>query len=151
MLRELPVPETDLAKQRTIAAVLGALDDMIEHNCPNNETLEALARAVFKSWFVDFDPVRAKAEGRKPFGMDNATAAVFPDRFGLDGLPEGWREGPPLQLAKILSGGTPKTTELDYWDGNIAWATAKDVSQCSTTFLIETERSISGRTRQQQC
>jgi type I restriction enzyme S subunit len=135
----LPEPE----QQRRVARFLAALDDKIELNRRMNETLEAVARAIFKSWFVDFDPVRAKAEGRKPFGMDYATAALFPDRFGPDGLPEGWREGPPLQLAKIISGGTPKTTELDYWGGNVAWATAKDVSQCSATFLIKTERSIS--------
>jgi type I restriction enzyme, S subunit len=129
-------------EQRAIASTLGTLDDKIELNRRMNETLEALARAIFKSWFVDFDPVHAKAEGRKPFGMD-ATFALFPNRFGPDGLPDGWREGPPLELARITGGGTPKTTELDYWDGNIAWATAKDVSQCSATFLIKTERSIS--------
>ena len=135
----LPEPE----HQRWVARFLGALDDKIELNRRMNETLEALARAIFKSWFVDFDPVRAKAEGRQPFGMDDATAALFPDRFGPDGLPDGWRFGPPLELARILSGGTPKTTEPDYWDGAVPWATAKDVSQCPATFLIKTERSIS--------
>ena len=56
-----------------------------------NRTLEAMARALFRSWFVDFDPVHAKAEGRAPAHMDPATAALFPARFGEDGLPEGWR------------------------------------------------------------
>src|SRR5438105_8619283 len=73
----LPPPE----EQRAIAAILGALDDKIELNRRMNQTLEAIAQALFKSWFVDFDPVHAKAEGRPPFGMDEVTAALFPDSF----------------------------------------------------------------------
>ncbi|MEZ5807916.1 MAG: restriction endonuclease subunit S [Zhengella sp.] len=79
-----------IAEQREIAAILGALDDKIELNRKTAATLEAMARALYRSWFVDFDPVRAKAEGRAPAHMDAATAALFPDRFGDDGLPEGW-------------------------------------------------------------
>jgi type I restriction enzyme, S subunit len=82
-----------LADQQAIAAVLDALDDKIELNRRMNRTLEAMARALFRSWFVDFDPVHAKAEDRAPAHMDAATAALFPDRFGEDGLPEGWRKG----------------------------------------------------------
>src|SRR5581483_3169555 len=70
-----------LSEQEAIADILGALDDKIELNRRMNETLEATARAIFKSWFVDFDPVRAKAEGRQPAGMDAATAALFPSEF----------------------------------------------------------------------
>lgn len=79
-----------LSEQRAIAAVLGALDDKIELNRRMNATLEQMARALFKSWFIDFDPVRAKMEGRQPFGMDTATASLFPSRLTADGLPEGW-------------------------------------------------------------
>jgi type I restriction enzyme, S subunit len=79
-----------LAEQKSIASILGALDDKIENNRRMNETLEAMARAIFKSWFVDFDPVRAKAEGNQPAHMDAETAALFPSSFGDDGLPEGW-------------------------------------------------------------
>jgi type I restriction enzyme S subunit len=142
-LSQIAVSIPRASEQVAIASILSALDDKIELNRRMNEALETLARAIFKSWFVDFDPVRVKAEGSKPFDMDDATAALFAARFGPDGLPEGWREGPPLELARIISGGTPKTTEPDYWDGNIAWATAKDVSHCSATFIIKTERSIS--------
>ncbi len=99
-----PLPE-----QRAIAGILGALDDKIDLNRRMNETLEAMARAIFKSWFVDFDPVRAKMEGRQPFGMDQATAALFPDRLveseiGL--IPEGWEVttlGQHITLDKGLS------------------------------------------------
>lgn len=82
-----------LLEQQDIASVLKCLDDKIELNQRMNETLEAMARALFKSWFVDFDPVRARAEGRKPEGMDAATAALFPAAFNDDGLPEGWARG----------------------------------------------------------
>jgi type I restriction enzyme S subunit len=85
----VPLPD----EQRAIAHILGTLDDKIELNRRMNETLEALARAIFKSWFVDFDPVRAKAEGREPTGMDAATAALFPDSFQespLGKIPKGW-------------------------------------------------------------
>lgn len=83
-----------LIEQRAIAAILGSLDDKIELNRRMNETMEAMARAIFKSWFVDFDPVRAKMEGRQPSGMDAETAALFPDSFEdspLGKIPKGWR------------------------------------------------------------
>ena len=88
---ELPLPR--LAAQRRIAHILGTLDDKIELNRRMNRTLEAIARAIFKSWFVDFDPVYAKAEGREPVGMDPETAALFPDSFQdspLGKIPKGW-------------------------------------------------------------
>ena len=82
-----------LAEQRAIAHILGTLDDKIELNRRMNETLEAMARALFKSWFVDFDPVRAKAEGRDP-GLPQPLADLFPDSFEdseLGEIPKGWR------------------------------------------------------------
>ena len=90
---ELHIPP--LAKQRAIAHILGALDDKIELNRRMNETLEAMARALFKSWFVDFDPVRAKAEGRDP-GLPRYLADLFPDSFQdseLGEIPKGWNVG----------------------------------------------------------
>ncbi len=81
-------------EQRRILGVLGTLDDKIEVNRRMNETLEAMARALFKSWFVDFDPVRAKAAGRPPPGMDADTAKLFPSEFedsALGEIPKGWR------------------------------------------------------------
>jgi type I restriction enzyme S subunit len=88
---ELPVPP--LPEQRAITNILTVLDDKIELNRRMNETLEAIARALFKSWFVDFDSVRAKAEGRDP-GLPPHLAALFPDRFegsDLGEMPAGWR------------------------------------------------------------
>jgi type I restriction enzyme S subunit len=88
---ELTLPP--LAEQKAIAAVLGALDDKIELNRRMNATLEAMARALFQSWFVDFDPVRAKLDARPTAGLDPATAALFPEHFDheADGVvPKGW-------------------------------------------------------------
>lgn len=96
ILSALPFLVPPPNEQTAIAKILGALDDKIELNRRMNETLEAMARAIFNSWFVDFDPVRAKAEGRQPFGMDAVTATLFPDSFEdspLGKIPKGWRVG----------------------------------------------------------
>lgn len=133
-----------LREQRAIAHILGTLDDKIELNRRMNETLKAMAQALFKSWFVDFDPVRAKAAGRNT-GLPQPVADLFPDRFDdseLGKIPAGWAVGPLLRQARLLSGGTPKTERPEYWNGDVAWASAKDVSQSVQAFLVETERSI---------
>jgi len=134
-------PLPPCSEQDAITGLLGALDDKIELNRRMAETLEAMARALFRSWFVDFDPVRAKAEGC-PTGLPDDLAALFPDRLGDDGLPAGWRIEPLLMHAKLISGGTPKTDISEYWDGAVPWASAKDVSQCPDLFLMTTERTI---------
>jgi len=101
----LPLPP--LPEQRTIAHILGTLDDKIELNRRMNETLEAMARALFKSWFVDFDPVRAKSEGRQPSGMDAETAKLFPSEFvesELGPIPKGWTAAPLYDIATYING-----------------------------------------------
>ncbi len=101
-----------LAEQCAIASILSAFDDKIELNRRTAATLEEMARAVFKSWFVDFDPVRAKAEGREPERMDAETAALFPDSFGDDGLPEGWVRSVGADLFEVTKGRSYKKSEL---------------------------------------
>ncbi|MFZ0615850.1 MAG: restriction endonuclease subunit S [Chthoniobacterales bacterium] len=104
----LPLPP--LAEQKRIAEVLGVLDDKIELNRQMNATLEATARALFKSWFVDFDPVRAKLEGRTPSGIDPTTAALFPDSFehAADGVvPKGWNLGTVKDAFELTMGQSP--------------------------------------------
>ncbi|MFB3891131.1 MAG: restriction endonuclease subunit S [Phycisphaerae bacterium] len=141
---EVPVPP--LGEQKRIAGILGTLDDKIELNRRMNETLEAMARAIFKSWFVDFDPVRAKVAGRKPPSMDAATAALFPAAFQdspIGPIPKGWQavgleqyveavkglsyngaglaqagEGLPLHnLNSVLEGGGYKYAGIKYYTG----------------------------------
>ena len=98
---EQRIPLPDRRNQEAIAATLGALDDKIELNRRMAGTLEEMARALYRSWIVDFDPVRARAAGLAPAHMDPATAALFPDRFGPDGLPEGWAENTLADLANL--------------------------------------------------
>jgi len=101
--RNLHLVVPPLSEQRAIAHILGTLDDKIELNRRMNETLEAMARALFKSWFVDFDPVRAKAEGRDP-GLPKAIADLFPARFEdseRGETPEGWRLAPLPEVIDV--------------------------------------------------
>lgn len=104
-IRALELPELpELPDQHEIATILGALDDKIELNRKTAATLEAMARALYRSWFVDFDPVWAKTEGRPPAHMNEATAALFPDSFGDNGLPVGWVQNGLSSIATFLNG-----------------------------------------------
>jgi len=138
----LPLNLPPLTEQKAIASVLGALDDKIENNRRMNETLEEMARAIFKSWFVDFDPVHAKAAGNAPAHMDADTAALFPSSFGDDGLPVGWNEGPMSETITLIGGGTPKTKEASYWGGDINWFSVVDAPSTSDVWVIDTQKKI---------
>lgn len=103
----LPIPMPPREARERILKILGALDDKIELNRKTNATLEAMARALFKSWFVDFDPVRAKAEGRAPSGMDAETARLFPNALvesQLGPIPKGWTVEPLDTIADFRNG-----------------------------------------------
>ncbi len=135
-LAELQIPLPPLREQRTRASVMETLDDRITLLRETNATLEAIAQALFKSWFVDFDPVRAKMEGRTPEGMDEATAALFPDGFEtseLGEVPRGWRVGTLASVASLnaqsLSPRNPPP-EINYIDLAGVKANVFDVPQC---------------------
>lgn len=110
-LSRLEVPVPPLREQQAVARILGTLDDKIELNQRMNETLEAMARALFRSWFVDFEPVRANAVGRDP-GLAQPIAELFPGRFEeseLGEIPSGWSAGKVSDvLGELVSGGRPK-------------------------------------------
>ena len=119
-IHPLPVRiPSDTEEQRAIAEVLGVLDDKIELNERINTTLDEMARTLFKSWFVDFDPVRAKAEGRQPSHMDAATAALFPASFEdspLGPIPAGWRVEAIGNLSEVNGWTLGKNDELETID-----------------------------------
>lgn len=141
----------DVGEQRAIAHILGALDDKIELNRRMNETLEAMARAIFKSWFVDFDPVRAKAEGRQPFGMDAETAALFPSRLvgsELGEIPEGWDVAELPQEIDFLEG--PGLRHWQYRDAGMKFLNIRcivdgdlDIAKANSISMEEFEKTYS--------
>jgi len=143
--RTLRIQLPPLQEQRAIAHILGSLDEKVELNRRMSETLEAIARACFKSWFVDFDPVRAKAEGRDP-GLPKEIAELFPDGFEeseVGEIPRGWSVRPISELAEIVGGSTPDTKEASFWHGGShSWVTPKDLSTLSVPVLLKTERRI---------
>lgn len=140
-----PNPE----EQYKISRTLGLIDDRIALLRETNATLEAIAQALFKSWFVDFDPVRAKQEGRVPECMDAGTAVLFPDgleesEFGL--VPIGWQVSPVGDVIESVGGGTPDTKEASYWEsGEYCWTTPKDLSGIQSPILLDTERKLSAK------
>ena len=133
-LATLEVQWQPLATQRAIAHVLGTLDDKIELNRRMNETLEEIARALFKSWFVTFEPVRAKMEGRwlpgeSLPGLPAEHHDLFPDRLTdseLGEIPEGWEVKALGHVTDVVGGTTPSTKVNEYWEGGThCWATTQ--------------------------
>ncbi|MBI2070280.1 MAG: restriction endonuclease subunit S [Elusimicrobia bacterium] len=127
-IAEVPIPLPPLTEQRAIAHILGTLDDKIELNRRMNETLEAMAQAIFKSWFIDFDPVHAKSKGRD-HGLPKEIADLFPDSFQdseLGKVPAGWSVGATQDLADVSSGKRPdvrypevsEEARVPLWGGN---------------------------------
>lgn len=144
-LAELRLPLPPMSVQMDVVDVLGAIDARIDNLRQTNATLEAIAQALFKSWFVDFDPVHAKAEGREPEGMDAATAALFPSEFEdseLGLIPKGWRAGGSDELLEIVGGGTPKTSVDEYWGGDIPWFSVVDAPASGQVFTLDTAKKI---------
>jgi type I restriction enzyme S subunit len=129
VINALKIPRLGKKQESEIAVILGSLDDRIALLRETNTTLEAISQALFKSWFVDFDPVRAKQEGREPEGIDADTTALFPDSFEeseLGLVPKGWNQVPFTDTAHVIGGGTPKTSMPEYWNGDIPWFSVVD-------------------------
>ena len=131
----------NLSRTSEIESKINLMKDEVSQN---SQTLSKIASVLFRSWFIDFDPVTAKAEGRLPHGMDEETAALFPDSFenSENGeLPKGWTWGTLLDISKIWTGGTPKTSESSYWGGDIPWVSGADLSS-NDLFAFDSARKI---------
>lgn len=154
-LAKLPIPYPDKPVRQGILETLTAIDDRIELNRRMNETLEGMAQAIFRDWFVDFGPVRRKAAGEAdPVAImggltpDPARvaelAALFPASLGDDGLPVGWKETAIGDLVKAQGGSTPSTGDEALWaPAKHYWATPKDLSNMNDLALFDTARQIS--------
>jgi len=137
IMSAVPFAVPPMEEQESIAAVLGALDDKIELNRRMNATLESMARSLFQSWFVDFDPVRAKLDGQRPTGLDDATADLFPIGFHespLGLIPLGWEFKSADSLAVVGIGKTPPRKEHQWFSENpsdIPWMSIRDLGSAS--------------------
>ncbi len=132
---ELELPPFE--EQKEIAAILTSFDDKISILHRQNQTLEQIAQTLFKRWFVEFEFPNEHGQPYKSSGGKMAASE-------LGEIPEGWRVGRFFDGFELLGGGTPKTSETDYWDGKIKWLSAKDITPNHKKFILKTEKTITG-------
>lgn len=146
ILSAVPIFLPPLNTQNEIAQILGALDDRITLLRETNTTLESIAQALFKSWFVDFDPVHANAGTQAP-SLPAEIQNLFPSTFvesPLGLVPEGWGVGTIGDVIETLGGATPDTKNSEFWSPEeIAWTSPKDLSGSQSPVILSTERKIS--------
>jgi type I restriction enzyme, S subunit len=126
-VHKLEVTIPDLLEQQSIASILSTIDEKIENNLAINKTLEEMAMALYKHWFVDFGPFQDEEFVESELGF----------------IPKGWEVKNFFDLFSLLSGGTPKTSVPEYWNGNINWVSAKDIGSNNSSFYInDTEKKV---------
>ncbi len=146
-LRQMAIALPPISTQARIAELFDALDDRITLLRETNATLETIAQALFKSWFVDFDPVRAKMAGRAPEGMDEVTAAFFPDSFEdseLGEVPRGWKLSTLDGVSDVGIGKTPPRKEAHWFSedsADVPWVSIRDMG-VSGTYMDRTSEYL---------
>jgi type I restriction enzyme S subunit len=134
----IPIKVPDKSERRAIGSLLNILDKKLELNKGISKTLEDIAQTIFKSWFIDFDPVKAKMNGEKPIGMDDETAALFPDSFEeseLGLIPKGWEVKCASELFEVGIGRTPPRKEPEWFCGGsdgVPWVSIRDMGTFET-------------------
>lgn len=143
MLESLEVSKPSLDVQKRIGNVLENFESKIKLNSRTNQTLEQMAQAIFKSWFVDFDPVKAKMNGEQPEGMDAATASLFPEKLvesELGLIPEGWDIATIKDFGSVVCGKTPSKKNADFYDGDVPFIKIPDTH--GKVFITETTDTL---------
>ncbi|WP_421309615.1 restriction endonuclease subunit S [Aeromonas sp. 603696] len=144
ILNSIDVYIPEPPEQQEIGTFLSCIDDRIALLRETNATLEAIAQALFKSWFVDFDPVHARARGEQPAGLAPEVAALFPDSFeesALGMIPKGWRVGCIGHLGEVVCGKTPPTSDPDNYGEDVPFITIPDMH--GYLAVTSTARSLS--------
>ena len=132
----------NLSRTSEIESKINLMKDEVSQN---SQILREIASVLFRSWFIDFDPVNAKAEDKLPYGMDKETAALFPNTFEnseLGPIPTGWKWGQLGDCISVVGGGTPSTKNEDFWGGKYNWTSPKDLSNSNSIIMLDTERTI---------
>jgi len=145
-LRQAALPVPPPSEQEAIAGVLSALDDKIEQNRRTAQAIEQVARALFRAWFVAFEPIKAKAAGLTSFpSTPQSLFAALPARLvnsELGLVPEAWEVKPLSSVCTLVSGGTPKRTEPSYWHGDVPWYSVKDAPSDGEVWVVNTDERI---------
>jgi type I restriction enzyme, S subunit len=145
-LRNFPIlkPENEEIKSKIINQLF-SIDCLIGYNWKLNQKISKIISALFRSWFIDFDPVKAKMEGKLPYGMDEEIGVLFPDSFEesrFELIPAGWKWGYLGDCVSVVGGGTPSTKNEDFWGGEYNWTSPKDLSNSTSIIMLDTERTI---------
>ncbi|AEX22835.1 restriction endonuclease subunit S [Vibrio sp. EJY3] len=144
-LKKFPISLPSVSYQNSAVEILDNLNDKIALNTQTSQTLEEMAQAIFKSWFVDFDPVKAKMNGEQPDGMDAATASLFPEKLvesELGLIPEGWDVLPSEKVATVAIGKTPPRKEPQWFSEDskdVTWISIRDMGNTGTFALDSSE------------
>ncbi|HBK7246610.1 TPA: restriction endonuclease subunit S [Vibrio cholerae] len=142
-IESLPCPKVDYQTSKQIADLARKFDEKVILNSKTNQTLEEMAQAIFKSWFVDFDPVKAKMNGEQPEGMDEATASLFPDKLvesELGLIPEGWDIATIKDFGSVVCGKTPSKKNADFYGGDVPFIKIPDTH--GKVFITETTDTL---------
>jgi type I restriction enzyme S subunit len=145
-LSAVEIPKVEHREE--IGRVLFQIDCKIQENSRISNTLEQIAQSMFKSWFIDFDPVKAKMAGEKPVGIDGSTAALFPnlmEESELGPIPKGWKLSQIGEEVECVGGSTPSTSNPEFWDGDVYWTTPKDLSRQVGLVTTSSERRITSK------
>jgi type I restriction enzyme S subunit len=147
LLKALEIDVPPEVEQERIAGVFAQLDRKSELNHEISQACETMSRAVFKAWFIDFEPVKAKAAGARSFrGMPSDIFDLLPDqltRSELGLIPVGWQYVPIGDLIEVVGGGTPSTKNPEFWEGGeYSFCTPKDMSRLTSLVLLDTDRHI---------
>lgn len=150
-ISDYEIPDFSSLERSGIGSVLSSVDNLIANYRRVNQALESMTRTLFKAWFVDFEPVRAKLDGRwrrdqSLPGLPAHLYDLFPDRLvesELGEIPEGWRHSTIGEEVTVCGGSTPSTQEPEFWEGgHHCWATPKDLSALMFPVLLDTDRKI---------
>lgn len=142
----IEIPEFNISEQKTIVALIKGINDKIETNQTMNQTLEKIANSIFKSWFVDFDPVRAKVKGRNT-GLPTEISDLFPNELAdtkIGKIPRGWEIKSAQDLFDISIGRTPPRKESHWFtesEKDVPWVSIRDMGDCGT-FISKTRESL---------
>ena len=144
-MKRIEINYPNRERRESIVEYLNKFDDLMDNKMAMIEKTEKLISRLFRSWFIDFDPVKSKLERRLPHGMDEETAALFSDTFvetehGL--IPSGWKWGKLGDCISIVGGATPSTKNNEFWDGPYNWTSPKDLSGSESVILLDTEKTI---------